>query len=822
MQGEIRLPPPLWFLGIAVAVATAYAVTGALALSTATLNPYATAVWPPAGIGLAAILLFGYRLWPAILAGAFAVSLPIDWAPVTSLLIAAGDTVEALVGAYLVSRFAGGARAFEHPLDVGRFAVLAGFSGPIPSATIGVTALWLGGAVRGPEYTATWLTWWVGDGAGALVFAPLLLLWAQDRSAGALRRHPLEAAGLVLSVVLVGQVVFGPWHVAPSYPLMFLMFPLLLWAAFGFGPREVASAVVVLAIVAIGGTVQGFGPFALLDRNQSLLFLQIFLATLAVTNLSVAAVVAERRREQARLQAAWATQSRLGAIVDGSDDAIVSKTLEGIITSWNPAAERMFGFAAAEALGQPIALIIPAERLPEEEVVLARIRRGEKVDHFETVRRRKDGSQVEVSLTISPVRGPTGTIIGASKIARDIGATKRHERERAQLLARERAARTEAEAANRAKDDFLATLSHELRTPLSAMLGWVEIMRFRGDPATIAQGLERIERNARVQVRLIEDLLDLSRIAAGKMRLETRPIDLGPVVLAAVETVRTAAEAKGVSLASHIGADAVVMGDPGRLQQVVWNLLSNAVKFTARGGLVEVTVERSTSLALIRVTDTGQGIKPEALPYVFERLRQADSSLTRFHGGLGLGLAIVRYLVELQGGTVSAESPGEGRGATFSVMLPLLPIRVDDRTRWAPPGRITYQRPRCDGVSVLVVDDEPDARELLRAFLEDCGARVTVTETVRAARELLEQRRFDVIVTDLAMPGEDGFALAQHVRARPADRGGRLPLVALTAHAGTEMRVRALVTGFDAYVAKPVEPAELVAVVARLANPVRG
>ena len=513
-----------------------------------------------------------------------------------------------------------------------------------------------------------------------------------------------------------------------------------------------------------------------------------------------------------------ADSSYLAAIVRSSDDAIVSKTLDGVITSWNPAAERIFGFTASEAIGHNITLIIPADRRSEEDEVLAHIRRGDIVDHFDTMRIRKDGTLVNISLTVSPVRNQAGVIIGVSKIARDISLTKRLERERADLLAREQQARSEAEAANRAKDEFLATVSHELRTPLSAILGWAQVMRLKGDSDTLARAFDSIERNARHQVQLIEDLLDLSRITAGKLRLEIQPVDLGPVIGAALETVRPAAAAKAIRLGSSIQpGGTVVMGDPARLQQICWNLLSNAVKFTPSQGEVTVAVDRTQTTASIRVIDSGQGIGSDALPYIFERFRQADPSLTRTHGGLGLGLAIVRYLVELQGGSVTAESPGKGLGATFTVTLPLRPAEAADPSRTALFPR-PMQGPRCDGIRVLVVDDEKDSRLLLTTFLESYGVTVTAAETVRGALESLDCQPFDVVVSDLAMPEVDGFALAEQIRARPTDRGGRLPLVALTAHAATKARIQALGAGFDTYVTKPVDPGELAAVVANLAH----
>jgi PAS domain S-box-containing protein len=376
-------------------------------------------------------------------------------------------------------------------------------------------------------------------------------------------------------------------------------------------------------------------------------------------------------------------RTRLAAVVESSEDAIVSKTLDGIIRTWNKGAERMFGYTAREVTGRPITILIPSDRSDEEPAIIDRLKKGERIDTYETVRRRKDGTLLHVSLTVSPIKDASGRIIGASKIARDITERKRAEEERLRLtsalerlLESERAARAEAERLSAIKDDFLATLSHELRTPLSAILGWAQVLLRRvPDDAEIRRGLETIERNVRVQTQLIEDLLDMSRITTGKLRLDIHPLEPTSFIEAALETVRPAADAKGVRLEKLLDAGTgMISGDPNRLQQVVWNLLLNAIKFTARGGRVQVLLGRVDSNVEISVTDTGIGIAPEFLPHVFERFRQADASSTRSYGGLGLGLSIVKHVVELHGGTVQARSPGEGRGATFAVQFPRIDV----------------------------------------------------------------------------------------------------------------------------------------------------
>lgn len=428
------------------------------------------------------------------------------------------------------------------------------------------------------------------------------------------------------------------------------------------------------------------------------------------------------------------------------------------------------------------------------------------------------------SVTIDPVFNESGTFTGAVYILADITDRKQAEDERNQLLAREQEARAAAEAANRLKDEFLATLSHELRSPLNAMLGWTRLLNSRKfDEATTARALQTIERSAKSQAQLVEDLLDVSRIIQGKLRLNTRPVELVSVIEAAIETVRPAAEAKEITLQSVLDpATGRVAGDSDRLQQVVWNLVSNAIKFTPKGGQVQVRLERVNSHVEITVTDTGQGIEPEFVPYVFERFRQADSSSTRVYNGLGLGLAIVRHLVELHGGTVRAHSEGEGKGATFTVKLPLIPVRVKRHLDGhAHPTLVDVpfdNSPVLNGIRVLIVDDEVDSREFLVAALEQCEANVFAFASASEALEAVSRLKPDVLVSDIAMPLEDGYSLIRKVRQLSAEQGGQIPAIALTAYARAEDRTRAIASGFQMHIPKPVEPAELATVVASLAK----
>jgi PAS domain S-box-containing protein len=515
-------------------------------------------------------------------------------------------------------------------------------------------------------------------------------------------------------------------------------------------------------------------------------------------------------------------RSRLAAIVDSSDDAIIAKDLDGIISDWNSSAERIFGYRSEEVVGRPIHLLLPKERYAEEEQILATLRRGERIEHFETVRVRKDGARIQVSISVSPIRDASGRVVGAAKIARDVTSRKAMEAEREQLLAQEQESRAEAERANRAKDAFLATLSHELRTPLSPIFVWVQLLREANlDEEKTEQALATIERSARSQAQLIDDLLDVSRIVAGKLRLNAQAVELAPVVRAAVDVVRPASEAKHISIQMILDTETGrVVGDADRLQQVVWNLVSNAVKFTPKGGRVQVILERVNSHVEIAVSDTGQGIPSRFLPHVFERFQQGASGPDREHGGLGLGLAIVRHIVELHGGTVFVESPGVDQGSTFTVKLPLLIFeRAAGEARRRHPTLAAEAANWSDlvlgGLRVLLVDDEPDANLAVSALLAGRGAEVRVANSAAQALEVLDGWKPDLVVTDIGMPHEDGYALLAQIDARRAEHG-RIPVIALTAYAATEDRIRLLAAGFQMHVPKPVEPAELLAAIANV------
>ncbi|GEP44624.1 hybrid sensor histidine kinase/response regulator [Brevifollis gellanilyticus] len=504
---------------------------------------------------------------------------------------------------------------------------------------------------------------------------------------------------------------------------------------------------------------------------------------------------------------------RLAAIVDSSDDAIVSKSLEGIITSWNIGAARIFGYEAEEVIGKHISILIPPDRLQEEPEILRRLQKGERVDHFETVRVRKDGRLVEISVTISPVRDASGTIIGASKIARDITAQKQAQREMARLL-------EQMKQADRMKVEFVATLSHELRTPLNAIIGWLEILKdTRLNPGELEEGLAAIERNARSQVQMIEDLLDMSRIETGKIALDLQSLDVPAVTSAAIAAIEPVVKAKEIRLTTAFDSiNGAVMGDRTRLQQIIWNLLTNAVKFTPKGGRIHVTLERVSSHLELAVRDNGIGILEDILPVIFDRFRQADSSSTRRHGGLGLGLSIAKHLTELHGGQILVRSEGRDKGSVFIICLPVVVTHYEEArsTSEQRNSEVDDNHDEADlyGYRILTVDNDLDSLLVLKRILEMSKATVHAVSSVDDALAAIPEFRPHLILSDIGMPDRDGYDLVREVK--KLSGGASIPMVALTALMRPEDRVRTLRSGFQIHLGKPVNPEELIAAVHNL------
>jgi PAS domain S-box-containing protein len=531
----------------------------------------------------------------------------------------------------------------------------------------------------------------------------------------------------------------------------------------------------------------------------------------------------ERRRAEQRVTESEALYS---AIVNAALDCVVTIDSRGRIVEFNPAATRVFGFSRDEALGRELASLIVPERLRDRHrAALARnVETGESRilgQRLEMPALRADGSEFVVEIALARVGG-TGQPIYTAHM-RDITDRKQAEHERELLLARERVARLDAEAANRSKDQFLATVSHELRTPLTAILGWASMLKTRTfDPERTRQIYDSLERNAQAQAQIVGDLLDVSRIVTGQLRLESETVDVCDVANLSLETIRPTAVAKGVTLVSEVAsAPCLVGGDPARLQQVIWNLLSNAARFTAAGGSITLRVGQQSSHIVIEVTDTGIGIAPELLPRVFDRFWQADGSTTRVHGGLGLGLALVRHLVELHGGDVSAHSEGPGHGSRFTVRLPARPAEgVPLRPAQTVRRGAASAGPDLKNVTALIVDDDRETRDLFGEILALQGARVVSAASAAEAFEIVQRESVDVIVMDIGMPNENGFSLLARIRALESAKGVPLtPAVAVTAYAGASARAEAQRAGFAAYLSKPTPPDDVLSAIVKSLRP---
>jgi PAS domain S-box-containing protein len=908
---------------VLIGAAFLYFLAGKAGLLFASMQPNVSAIWPASGLAVAAMLLLGYRVWPAIFIGAFLVNATTAGSLATSLGIAAGNTLEALTGAYLVNRFANGVKAFERPHDIFKFMVLAALGSTLLSATIGVSSLSAGTYLNHSDYGRLWLTWWLGDAAGDIIFAPLVVLWIIDPRLHLNRARLREAGLLLIALFTTASLAYG--DILPlalqRHPTDFLVVPVLLWAAFRFGPRENATVNFLLAIIALGGTLRGFGPYALGSPDVSLLVVQIATCMMCLS-LALAAALAQRRNaDEAR--------AGLAAIVNSSDDAIIGKGLDGRITSWNPSAEKLFGYAMAEAVGQHSDLIVPPERVEEEKQILARLARGEAVEITDTVRRHKDGRRLEVSVAASPIKDAQGRVIGASSFTRDISEQKRmlealraseqkfHEmadtvpdilftsdgfgvleyanqrfyeitgmaagtaasykwieaihpddvprgetewaqlirrgepfqteyrlrvadgsyrwfmsptrpimdanghlikwfgcstdideqkraaQERERLLRAEHIARTAAEQANRAKDEFLAMLGHELRNPLGAIQSSMEILEhFGAEPRAAMKAREIMGRQLKHLVRLVDDLLDVARVTTGKIELRCEPIELSRIL-------KECLSALGERLSLYqvtVDADPVwINGDPMRIEQIITNMLRNAIEYTPAGGRIDLRVGAEDGNAILRVEDSGVGIEPELLPRVFELFVQDKRGLDRSAGGLGIGLTVSKRLIELHRGTVDVASPGRGRGSVFTVRLP----RIE-----APLCRLKQEEPTLTKARrrVLIVEDNVDARESLRTILELSGHQVYEAADGLSGVEQAASLHPEVALIDIGLPGMDGYEVVRRIRSMPG--GGEIFLIALTGYGQPRDRQQARDAGFDAHLVKPVDLERLCEVIA--------
>jgi signal transduction histidine kinase/integral membrane sensor domain MASE1 len=691
---------------VGVAVVAAYVVAAFLGFRFASVAEQVTTVWPPTGISLAALLLWGPRLWPAVWIGALVANAAMSAPLWTAAAVATGNTLEAVVATWALRRFFQFDARLQRVRDVLTFVLVAAAGSTIISATIGVFTLAVSGVQLWERVPRLWWEWWVGDAVGALVVAPVILAVAQHRALS--RRAQLEGLLLVAGAAVTMHIVFGrvSGTSAAHHPLEYLIFPFVIAAALRGGQTVTSLVVLGASAATIWHTVSGRGPFAGAEIHDSLLLLQVFTGVLAGTGLLLAAAISERETGERRRAAAFAVGEVLAAAPDlpTAARAVLAGICENL--EWqaggfwflDPQDRRLRSVAqwSAPGMAAPAFERMTAEaRFPPGVDLPGRVFATGAVAWIDNVVEDTNFPRAAVARDAGlhaafgfPIR-LGGEVLGVidcfnktvvprdedllrtmSAVGHQVGQFVARKREEQAVTI----AHQQAEAANRAKDDFLAALSHELRTPLNAIVGWTHMMMDGMlDATSTRRALEVIDRNAQLQTQLVADLLDVSRIVAGRLHLDPSAVTLGPVIEAALDAVRPAAEARQVKVVTRLpAADVVVQGDGQRLQQVVWNLLSNAVKFSNPDGTVVIELQHAApSSVRLRVSDDGEGIEPEFLPHVFERFSQADLSVCRRHGGLGLGLAIVRHLVELHGGTIAAESGGPGHGAVFTVVLPV-------------------------------------------------------------------------------------------------------------------------------------------------------
>ena len=614
-------------------------------------------------------------------------------------------------------------------------------------------------------------------------------------------------AVLAVSLALSLSCLILPWTHSPT---AFFTMAIVFTAWFGGLYPALLSA--VLSAAARYAILRDVGRSPLEDLTNMVVF--------CAAALLIGMLFNERHRteEELRKQREW-----LKVTLASIGDAVITTDRLGCVTFLNSAAERITGWRLAEAMGLHLDSIFKTvdarshAAMPNPVTSVLKSGAVTRLESHASLLSR-DGAEIPIEDSAAPIVDEHGTMLGVVMVFRDVSAARHVEQQRAELLQRTQDAQQAAECANRAKDEFLAVVSHELRTPLTAVLGWTRLVRGgKLDAATQQRAFEIIENNARTQSKLIEDLLDVSRIISGKLLLETRRVDFRTVIEGAFDAVRPGAEAKGIHLECVSRTNTpTVLGDPDRLRQIVYNLLNNAIKFTPRGGRVTLCLERRNDCAALSVSDTGIGMDGDFLPYVFERFRQENSSTTRNYKGLGLGLAIVRHLVELHGGTITAESPGKNRGATFVVQIP----GVLDRP--AVSGRRSIATDTDDrtlaGMRVLVVEDEAETCELVSTLLKQQGAAVAGVNSADQAMSVFDTFKPSLLISDIGMPGEDGYSLMCRIRALAPEAGGHVPAIALTAFTRAEDRLRALSSGFHAHISKPIDAQKLVSEILRVAR----
>jgi PAS domain S-box-containing protein len=760
-----------------------------------------TMLWPPAGIALAAALLGGRWVWPGIALGSFLVSLSTHTPPLAALVIAAGNTLQALSGAWLLRR-AGFRNDLERVRDVLALVVLGAAIPPVLSAVMGIGVLHLTGMIPAQRVPSSMFSWWLGDVMGVLLVSPLVLTWLVRPFRKPRRERVLEAFALGLCLLTVGKLTLSSWSSNPilHLPLAFTLFPFLVWGALRFGPRGAASTTFLASLIALWATGQGLAPFALGTVEEQLLYFYSYIVVAMMTSMLLAAVFAERARAEEQIRE---REQRLRLALEAGRCGVWDWDLAARRLTWSEKVFEIHGVSPQDfhgTLDDFTSRIHPDDAGWVGEAIQRAV--AEEIQYDAEFRIVRPGGEVRWITTngraFYDAEGQPVRMLGAM-----LDVTDRHqaEEERARLLAREREARAEAEAANEAKDRFLATLSHELRTPLTPVLAVISRLERDGRCREMASDLAMIRRNVELESRLIDDLLDLTRIVRGKLDLHPEVTDARKIfqhVIAMCCEPEVAAGRLWVET-ELAAADHRVWADPSRLTQVLWNLLNNAVKFTPAGGTITIRSRGEADALVLEVADSGVGIDPEVLPHIFGPFEQGHARSPRGIGGLGLGLAISKAIVEMHGGHLTAASPGRGRGAAFTVSLPaFLPEEAGEPPGVHEPGT-ENPKSQIQNLRILLVEDHADTAEAMAELLGLLGHEVRVADGVRAAlATAAEAGRLDLLISDLGLPDGSGLDVMREL----APSG--LPGIALSGYGMEDDVRRSLEAGFRRHLTKPV------------------
>lgn len=782
-------------------LATVYTIAGKFGLLLASLSPSVSAVWPPSGIAVAALVLWGWQLWPAVFLGAFVVNITTAGTVWTSLGIACGNTLEALLASFLMNQFCAGKRAFERTSDIFKFTLLAGLVSPLVSATMGLASLSLGGFAPWDQFSAIWLTWWLGDVVGILGVTSLIVLWIHPPDFSWNWRHGLEALLFIFLMFSTGQMVFGNWvfDIHSHYPLSFAFIPFMILAGLRFSPRECVTLIFLLCIQAIYGTLSGFGPFVRATTNESLVLLQSFVGTMLAAVLSLGATVAERRTAvnelkrvqndlQQRIQELKQAEEKFRLSVEAAPNAMVMADETGRIVMLNSEAEKLFGYQREELLGKPVEILIP-EHLREKHVSL----RNTFVENPQTramgvgrelFGRRKDGTQVPVEIGLNPIHMDSQVYVLAAII--DITQRKRMDE---------------------MKSEFVSTVSHELKTPLTSIQGSLDLIVRAGTkvPAEIQKLIQIASRNSLRLVRIVNDILDIQKIEAGKITFLMKPVVFSCLVEQAVESIQLYAQSSDVKIEiGSLVSQVRIQGDPDRLMQVLDNLISNAVKFSPSAGTVKIDMTRLGQMVRVSIRGQGPGISEEFRNHLFQKFSQVHTA-AEHRGGTGLGLWITKSILEHHGGKIDFESMASGE-TIFFFDLPIF----DEGVLETPMVEAKT------GLRALVCEDEDDVSTLLGLILKEAGFLIEVAHTAQQAKSFLSHQHFDVMTLDLALPDQDGISLVRELRKEEGTQ--QLPIVVVSAKAHqTFKETRHDALGIVEWIEKPIHPDHFVSSVRQAA-----